>query len=91
MSCVWFWFLPSSIPELNSPNRLKLLIILKTLRAAKVARVMGTVPSVPAWGPEGRAGAQALRRVVSEAPPPPPNPGRKQSFAGGNVQLLSHV
>ena len=40
---MWFWFLASSIPGLNSLNRLKLLIIFKTLRAAGVACVMGTV------------------------------------------------
>ena len=64
MSCVWFWFLPSSIPELNSPNRLKLLIILKTLRAAEVARVMGTVPS-------GRGSGFEAGGVRSTSPRPP--------------------
>lgn len=56
LSCVWFWFLASSIPGLNSLNRLKLLITLKTLRAAGVACVMGAVMSPPrrqvcAWSP----------------------------------------
>lgn len=60
LSCMWFWFLPSSILELNSLNRLKLLIILKTLRAAGVACVMGTVRV--AWS----SGESDLSRVGQE-------------------------